>query len=135
MLFLTVLSSFTIFLIILVNCTWDSWSAWETCSASCGNGTQDRNRTKNAAKHGGTDCVGTDTESQSCNPNPCPGLVELLRSFLNYLRFPGDIIIFIHFSIARLCSTQDRQTQTRYRFEVLESHQSISHSEEKVSYA
>ena len=29
----------------------------------------------------------------------------------------------------------DRQTRTRYRFEVLESHQSISHSEEKVSYA
>ena len=29
----------------------------------------------------------------------------------------------------------DRQTRTQYRFEVLESHQSISHSEEKVSYA
>ena len=29
----------------------------------------------------------------------------------------------------------DRQTRPRYRFEVLESHQSISHSEEKVSYA
>ena len=61
--------------IILVNCTWNSWSAWETCSVSCGNGTQERNRTKSAAQHGGADCVGNDTESQFCNTNPCPGLV------------------------------------------------------------
>ena len=63
------------FLIILVNCTWNSWSAWEICSVSCGNGTQERNRTKIPAQQGGADCVGNDTENQTCSTNPCPGNV------------------------------------------------------------
>ena len=61
---------------ILVNCTWNSWSAWETCSVSCGNGTQERNRTKIPAQYGGADCVGNDTENQTCSTNPCPGNVN-----------------------------------------------------------
>ena len=89
MFFLPIHSSWTIFLIILVDCTWNSWSAWETCSISCGNGTQERNRTKNAAQHGGADCVGSDTESQFCNTNPCPGLV--------YFFLANPLILSYHF--------------------------------------
>ena len=58
-----------------VDCTWTQWNAWVTCSVTCGGGTQDRERTKNAAQHGGDDCVGDDTENQACNANPCPGKV------------------------------------------------------------
>ena len=62
-----------IFLVSIVDCTWDEWSTWEICSVSCGGGTQERNRTKVAAQHGGADCVGNDRETQSCNDNVCPG--------------------------------------------------------------
>ena len=57
-----------------VNCTWGAWSAWETCSVTCGGGTQERNRTvSQPALYNGTDCVGNDTETQICNTNGCPG--------------------------------------------------------------
>lgn len=40
-------------------CLADAWTAWSTCSASCGTGTQTR-----------TNACGT-TETQSCNTQPC----------------------------------------------------------------
>ena len=58
-------------------CTWGAWSAWETCSVTCGGGTQERNRTiTQPALNNGTDCAGNDTETQSCNTNGCPGNVK-----------------------------------------------------------
>ena len=62
----------------LVDCTWGAWSAWETCSVTCGGGTQERNRTiTQPALNNGTDCTGNDTETQPCNSNGCPGIVQL----------------------------------------------------------
>ena len=58
----------------LVDCAWETWSTWGTCSVSCGGGTQERNRNKTQeALFGGTDCVGNDTETQNCSTNGCPG--------------------------------------------------------------
>lgn len=56
-----------------VNCAWTTWSAWGTCSASCGGGTQTRTRSQDPpASGGGADCVGASSESQACNTDGCP---------------------------------------------------------------
>ncbi len=46
------------------------WSAWSTCSATCGSGTQMRTCTTPAPANGGADCFGA--SQQSCNTQSCP---------------------------------------------------------------
>lgn len=70
---------------------WSVWSAWSTCTVSCGGGTQTRSRScsEPVPVNGGAECVGHDTESQPCSSQDCPGekdyrgfyLDQLLRSF------------------------------------------------------
>jgi len=45
------------------------WSQWDTCSATCGGGTQNRTCTNPAPQYGGADCDGD--ASQSCNTEAC----------------------------------------------------------------
>ncbi|XP_034336959.2 uncharacterized protein [Magallana gigas] len=56
-----------------VNGGWSIWSAWSTCTVSCGGGTQTRSRTCSdpAPLNGGDECLGQDTESQDCNSDGC----------------------------------------------------------------
>ena len=62
------------------------WTAWDTCSVTCGSGTQSRTRdcTNPAPAHGGTDCVGDIMESQTCDEIPCPSNTYLLILLFNY---------------------------------------------------
>jgi hypothetical protein len=46
------------------------WSAWSTCSATCGGGTQTRTCTNPAPSNGGATCSGA--ASQACNTAACP---------------------------------------------------------------
>ena len=63
------------YLKFVVNCLWGEWSAWKTCSVTCGSGTQERNRSiTQEALFGGNVCKGDDRETQSCNSNGCPGI-------------------------------------------------------------
>jgi len=52
------------------------WSPWGNCSATCGGGLKQRQRTCTNPKpgYGGKDCaaIGSDTDSAVCNLNPCP---------------------------------------------------------------
>ena len=59
-----------------VNGGFSDWTAWDTCSVTCGSGTQNRTRdcTNPAPAHGGTDCVGETSDAQSCDEVPCPGI-------------------------------------------------------------
>ncbi|CAH1778167.1 unnamed protein product, partial [Owenia fusiformis] len=52
-----------------------SWSAWGTCSTSCGEGRQSRYRLCDSPKPsiGGRFCEGPLTESMECNNTPCDG--------------------------------------------------------------
>ncbi len=52
---------------------WSGWSSWGSCSVSCGGGTQTRTRTctNPAPANGGAACVGSSSESQSCNTGAC----------------------------------------------------------------
>ncbi|XP_068700145.1 uncharacterized protein [Montipora foliosa] len=56
--------------------SYNDWSAWTTCSMSCGGGVKFRHRncTNPPPMHGGRDCslIGPSTESDSCNSEPCP---------------------------------------------------------------
>src|SRR3989344_5073365 len=58
-----------------VNGGWSDWSSWSDCSATtCGTtGTQTRTRTctNPAPANGGATCIGSDTDTQSCNAPAC----------------------------------------------------------------
>uniref|UniRef100_H2Y3E3 Hemicentin-1 n=1 Tax=Ciona intestinalis TaxID=7719 RepID=H2Y3E3_CIOIN len=55
---------------------WNAWTPWSesygACSASCGGGSQTRSRTCTNGEPGDAGCVGSATESTSCNMRPCP---------------------------------------------------------------
>ena len=63
-------------IIILVNCELSSWGHWSLCSATCGGGAKESNRTIiQAAKNGGSSCAGELQRSMECNIEPCPGII------------------------------------------------------------
>ena len=57
----------------LVDGVWGNFGTWTECSADCGGG--DRIRTRYCdnppPQHGGNDCTGSATESETCNELPC----------------------------------------------------------------
>ena len=60
---------------ILVDCIWNEFGDWNTCSLQCDGGTQSRSRTvKTRAQHNGRECTGDSKEERSCNTHPCPGI-------------------------------------------------------------
>jgi len=65
-----------------VNCQWDSWNSWQSCSKSCGGGTQKRTRSKLVvAQNGGNGCSnGSNNETRSCNTNNCPASLCLTKN-------------------------------------------------------
>ena len=63
-----------------VDCTWDTWSDWATCSASCNAGTQGRERTMNLELHGGIPCEGPTEEVQDCFLVDCPSMYTDFKS-------------------------------------------------------
>ena len=56
---------------------WFPWVSWDTCTATCGGGTQQRSRDCRAGKYGGENCTGDRWQERECNQHPCPS-----RSFV-----------------------------------------------------
>ena len=55
-----------------MDCQWGQWTAWESCTKTCGGGTQTAKReVRKEAKDGGN-CPGSSTRNQPCNTNGCP---------------------------------------------------------------
>lgn len=56
------------------NGNWTDWSAWKSCSKSCGIGITSRFRTCSnpAPRNGGKICEGMNLDLKYCNLNPCP---------------------------------------------------------------
>ena len=53
---------------VSVNCKWSKWTAWNSCSATCGGGYQWRNRTiAQEALNGGTECENCTDSSTTGN--------------------------------------------------------------------
>ena len=55
----------------VVNCSWNEWQEWSTCSASCEGGTQKRFRVKNRELYGGLPCNDSSMESRVCKNETC----------------------------------------------------------------
>ena len=68
-----------------VDCVWGEYGEWSTCSATCGGGTKTRTRREaSPASTGGALCTGSVTETESCNPDACPGrkiLIDVPKEF------------------------------------------------------
>ena len=47
---------------------WGDWTAWSSCSKTCGEGTESRSRNCDspAAAHGGKECAGKGTDQKDC---------------------------------------------------------------------
>lgn len=62
-----------------VDGNWAGWNDIGTCTTTCGTGHQVRNRycDNPAPSKGGDGCVGEDTDTRSCNTQPCPGMTNL----------------------------------------------------------
>ena len=66
-------------MLTLVDCEWSGFGDWQPCNATCGGGTEFRERTINTeAQHGGKNCSGEAKEEKQCNTYGCPGTVNLL---------------------------------------------------------
>ena len=58
-----------------VNFKQGDWLEWETCSVSCGGGTQERHRAvTQEALLNGNEYTWDEKETQSCNSNGCSGI-------------------------------------------------------------
>uniref|UniRef100_A0A3B1JR20 Uncharacterized protein n=1 Tax=Astyanax mexicanus TaxID=7994 RepID=A0A3B1JR20_ASTMX len=55
-----------------VDGSWNDWSAWSPCSASCSNGTMQRTRECNGPSYGGSECRGDWRETSNCFLKDCP---------------------------------------------------------------
>ncbi|XP_069105032.1 SCO-spondin-like [Argopecten irradians] len=53
---------------------WSSYGSWGSCSRSCGTGSRTQTRQCNnpSPAHGGANCAGSSSNSESCNTHPCP---------------------------------------------------------------
>ena len=66
----------------LVNGGLGEWTAWSSCSVSCGGGSRSKNRPCDnpTPAHGGKVCSGSaDNELEECNSNECPGNIPLFE--------------------------------------------------------
>lgn len=68
----------------LVDGSWNEWSGWSACSASCSNGTMQRTRECNGPSYGGSECHGTWMETANCFLKDCPGKITYLTSHIQY---------------------------------------------------
>ncbi|XP_052704188.1 uncharacterized protein LOC128180261 [Crassostrea angulata] len=57
-----------------INGGWGTWTSWNSCTLTCGGGTQTRSRSCSnpAPQYGGLSCTGSTTSTQNCNTQHCP---------------------------------------------------------------
>ncbi|KAE8624440.1 hypothetical protein XENTR_v10005948 [Xenopus tropicalis] len=58
---------------------WLEWGAWEKCSVTCFNGTQQRSRRCANTNQAGRDCRGQETETRECSNPDCPASHEVCK--------------------------------------------------------
>ena len=55
-----------------VDCLWDEFDEWSSCSKTCGSGEKSRSRLKvNVEENGGVPCVGNAIETEACSTQKC----------------------------------------------------------------
>ena len=71
---LIALSLLLIKLILLVQCEWGTWQTGP-CSATCGEGTRQKKRSKLSQERNGGKCEGESFELETCNNETCTGML------------------------------------------------------------
>ena len=78
---------------LLVDCNWNIWGSWGSCTKTCDSGSRTRTRSKNGPFYGGIDCSGSLSESSSCNTNSCPGKHKLMNvSLFKYINMCSYLV-------------------------------------------
>ena len=72
------------FFLVIVDCQWNGWQSWSSCSKSCGGGMRTQNRRKSVNENYGGKCTGGSSKEESCNTHNCPSKIILLF-FYQYL--------------------------------------------------
>jgi hemicentin len=54
-----------------VDCSFNEWGEWDSCTAECGGGEKEKRRSMNPAKGGGKKCVQETKWSMPCNMDQC----------------------------------------------------------------
>ena len=67
--------NFILIYFIDIDCFWMPWGEWTQCSAACGTGNRQRNRTKEVAELGKGICTGEPIESESCEGKECGKMI------------------------------------------------------------
>ena len=72
-----------------MNGGWGSWSSWSSCSVTCGGGQRTRQRLCNnpTPSGGGSNCIGSNNDQQTCNTINCPGEISDKACNLDLLTF------------------------------------------------
>ena len=65
--------STTVSFYVSVNCEWESWGSFSSCTKTCGGGTMHRTRSKSREEEFGGTCTGKSREEKTCNNQDCPG--------------------------------------------------------------
>lgn len=61
-----------VYVSVLVDCEWSSWSEWSSCSVSCGSGMQRSSRSVvQHRQYGGRECEGHSHRSRECTGPDC----------------------------------------------------------------
>ena len=78
--------SYTNKILIPVDCSWNEWGQWSTCSVTCGTGSQGRTRTKaQQATNGGNQCRGSSRDTRNCKTQNCPGKILFPKPNTKYI--------------------------------------------------
>ena len=75
---------------------WSDWSAFTSCSATCGGGTQSRLRTctNPGPANGGLICTGNSTETLGCNIQACSrSKLNIFSILLQYFNKIGSRLV------------------------------------------
>ena len=61
---------------ILVDCVWNEYGEWSSCTKTCGGGTRFRSRSKHIEdSNGGDKCTGSERQDEDCNNDECIGIL------------------------------------------------------------
>ena len=66
---------------------WSPWTAWSSCSESCGKSSRSRTRECDspAAANGGKPCAGPESQRKTCNNKPCDSEGENTKAGIHLL--------------------------------------------------
>ena len=67
-----------------MDCVWEEWETWSTCSRTCGDGFKVRIRTiKTKEENNGNECSGSFTEHDMCHTSTPCGNMDILKSYMD----------------------------------------------------